>query len=157
MSGIVTGPDGPVRNLGLKLLPAGAEDYNTLPETGTEAAATATDASGAFTFLGVTPGSYTLKALRVPRPAITNTTAMTTIEVSGPNGMIMGMSTSGGPSGVPVTLPTEPTLSGSMTVAVSDTDVSGIALALTPGVRISGTLVFDGGKARARDARVHFV
>jgi len=146
VSGIVTGPDGAVRNLGLKLVPAGAEDYNTLPETGTEAAATVTDASGTFTFLGVTPGSYTLKALRVPRPAITAPQAMSTIEVSGPNGMIMGMSTSGGPSGAPVTLPTEPTLSGSMTVAVSDTDVSGITLALTPGVRISGTLVFNGGK-----------
>ena len=110
VSGTIMGPDGPARNLGVKLFPAGADDFVT--ESGIESASTATDAQGVFTFLGVTPGQYTLKSLRIPRAMSTSSPSnMTTIEVSGPNGMIMGMSSGGPSSAPPPPLPTELTLS----------------------------------------------
>jgi protocatechuate 3,4-dioxygenase beta subunit len=144
VSGIVIGPEGPVRNLGVKLLPAGADEFTT--ESGIEAASTATDARGVFTFLGVTPGQYTLKSLRMARPPSSSSSTMTTIEVSGPNGMIMGMSSGGPSSGPPPPLPTELTLSATMPVSVGESDVIGLSVSLRTGVRIGGRLAFEGSK-----------
>jgi hypothetical protein len=144
VSGIVTGPDGPVKNFGVKLLPPGAEDF--VFDSGTESAMTATDATGAFTFLGVPPGQYTLKCLRIPRPATAPMvpSSITTIEITGPNGLMMGMgSSSGSASAQPAVLPADPTLWAILPVTVGDADVTGLAVMLRPGARIGGRIEFE--------------
>jgi hypothetical protein len=68
----------------------------------------------------------------------------TSIEIAGPNGMMMGIS-SGGPSSAPAPpLPTDPTLYGSMALTVGDSDMAGVSVLLHTGARISGRFVFDG-------------
>ena len=70
ISGRVTRPDGPVPTLGLNLVPLWTstvvDDFGYAPPGG---ALAATNASGAFTFLGVPAGQYMLKTSRVPSPA----------------------------------------------------------------------------------------
>jgi len=148
VSGVVTGPDGPVRNIGLRLMPQDTEAFSS--ETGLESATTVTDGHGAFTFFGVTPGQHTIKVIRVPRPLSSAlSSSMTMIEVSGPNGMIMGMGTSGGPSSAPPpALPTDATLWGNVPVTVAESDIAGLTVALRPGVRISGRIEFVGSKEK---------
>jgi hypothetical protein len=60
ISGIVSGPDGPIRHLVLKLLPPNGADISDLESSGVPLAVTGAD--GAFAFLGVPPGAYVLKA-----------------------------------------------------------------------------------------------
>jgi len=145
VSGTVVGPDGPVRNLGVRLLPSGAEEFTT--DNTIDAASSVTDANGAFTFLGVTPGAYTLKALRIPRPTPVAAArgASSAIEVTGPGGMLMSMST-GAPATPPPPppLPAELTLWASANVPIADRDVGGLVVTLRPGLRLSGHIVFDG-------------
>jgi hypothetical protein len=149
VSGMVTGPDGPVKNTGVKLYAVGVEALNGVFQN-LESSSTVTDGSGAFTFLGVTPGQYTLKVIRVPRPIqpASAPSNMTSIEVSGPGGqMMMGVSMSGpGSVGPPLPLPPDPTLWASTSVNVADRDLDGIAVALRAGIRVSGRLQFEGTK-----------
>ena len=147
VSGRVMGPDGPAANLGIKLFPVSTDEFTT--ESGLETATTATDASGSFTFLGVTPGQYTLKALRVPRALPRAPMPSSMIEITGPNGMMMGYG--GGPVGPapPPPLPPESTLWVTQSLTVADTDVAGVALTLRAGTRIGGRIVFEGGEAPA--------
>jgi hypothetical protein len=143
VSGVILGPSGPAGNLGLKLLPAGADEFSA--DNSIEAAATATDPTGSFTFLGVTPGDYTLKCLLVPRPQTPSSPAnRTSIEIAGPNGMSMGIMSSGPNAGPPPPLPTEPTLWATVPVSVTDAGVTGLSVSLRPGARISGRIAFEG-------------
>ena len=89
VSGTVTGPDGPVRNMGVQLLPQGIDDFSS-SDSGMEIASSATDASGNFTMFGVPPGTYLLRATRIPRPAPVQSRNMTTVKVT-TNGVIVGM------------------------------------------------------------------
>jgi hypothetical protein len=142
VSGVVMGPDGPAGNLGLKLFPAGADEFTS--DNGVEAAATATDPSGSFTFLGVTPGDYTLKCLRMPRPISSGSSNMTTVEVAGPNGSMMSIMTSGPGTAPPPPLPTELTLWATIPISVADADVTGLSVSLRTGARIAGKIAFEG-------------
>jgi hypothetical protein len=143
VSGTVTGPDGPVKNIGVKLLPAGADAYST--PFGNEAAVTASDAAGGFTFLGVPPGSYTLQVIRVPRfLAPRSSSSMTTVEIAGGGGMSMGFSSSGPLTGGALPLPTDPTLWGGMQVTVGEVDVANLSVVLKTGAKLSGKIVFEG-------------
>jgi hypothetical protein len=144
VSGSISGPDGPVRNMGVRLVPLGIDDVSGGDGT-MDIATSATDASGNFTMFGVPPGTYLLRATRIPRPLPTLSRNMTTVEVSGPNGMIMGMSSSSGPIAA-APLPTDPTLSGQAQVTVASSDLTGVNLVLRTGPRISGRLVFEGTK-----------
>jgi protocatechuate 3,4-dioxygenase beta subunit len=145
VSGMVTGPDGPAKNTGLRLLPADTETFAG-SFLSIEGMSSVTDASGAFTFLGVTPGQYTLKVIRVPRPvAPASPSNMTTIEVAGPGGMMMmGMSMSGGPMAPPPPLPAEPAVWATQQVTVGDDDVTGVSVMLRSGARLSGRIQFEG-------------
>jgi hypothetical protein len=147
VSGVVLGPSGPAGNLGLKLYPAGADDFASDfgRDNGIEAAVTITDPSGAFTFLGVTPGDYTLKCLLVPRPQAASLLAnRTSIEISGPNGTSMAIMSGGPNAGPPPPLPTDPTLWATIPVSVADTGVAGLQVSLRTGARISGRIAFEG-------------
>ncbi|HVQ42348.1 MAG TPA: hypothetical protein VMS54_09080, partial [Vicinamibacterales bacterium] len=143
VSGSVTGPDGPVKNVGVKLLPAGADEYTS--PFGNEAAVTASDASGGFTFLGVPPGTYTLQVVRVPRfQAPRSPSSMTTVEIAGAGGVSMGFSSSGPTTAAAMPLPTDPTLWGGMQVTVAEADVANLSVVLKHGAKLSGKIVFEG-------------
>ena len=62
ISGTLTGPDGPVKDIGVLWCRRGTETL--LNDAFFAAASAATDATGGFTFLGVPPGAYTDQGLR---------------------------------------------------------------------------------------------
>ena len=69
------------------------------------------------------------------------------VEVTGPGGVVMGMSSSvgaAGPPPPPPPLPAEPTLWATTSVSVGDHDVSGLVVTLRAGARLSGRIVFEG-------------
>ena len=136
VSGVLTGPDGPVANVGVQLIQSRV--FGTLSLSGTETARTATDANGAFTFLGVPADKYKLSVLYAPRPASTGTT---TIIASGSGG-ITSIATMG--SGGPAPLPTEPTLFAEMDLTVGEENLVGLSVPVRHGARLSGTVVFNG-------------
>ena len=134
------GPDGPVANQGLRLFSA---DATTLAsDSGFETAAALTDGAGRFTFLGVPPGSYTLRANRIPRageffyfnasPAVVVSQDATSARVLRP----------------PTPPPTQPTLWAEMPVAVGDAPVVDLTVTLRPGATVIGQIAFDGTAPR---------
>jgi hypothetical protein len=139
VAGTLVGPDGPVANVALRLLPEG-DDF----AIDMESSAAISGPSGEFTFLGVMPGQYVVKVLRVPRAAV-GPSSTTTIQVGGAT---IVSSVSGTPGGVPPRVPAEPTLWASVPVAVADGNVTGVMVALQTGARLSGRLEFDGTKER---------
>jgi hypothetical protein len=64
VSGKVTGPEGPARNMAVRLVPPGADTFVTNSFIATAVAVT--DQNGAFTLLGVPAGSYMLTSMRTP-------------------------------------------------------------------------------------------
>ncbi len=142
VSGTITGPEGPVPSIGVKLVPANLGDFNW--ELNFEAAVTATDASGAFTFLGVPSGAYTVKVLKTPRPEMVPMASEAIMVSSGSGGV--SFATSMGPPSLPPppTLPTQRSLWGSMPLSVGSADVAGVAVTLRTGFRVSGRVEFEG-------------
>ncbi|MFI5177767.1 MAG: carboxypeptidase regulatory-like domain-containing protein [Vicinamibacterales bacterium] len=143
VSGTVTGPDGPARNTGVRLVPLTAMDLEL--DNGFETTQSVTDANGAFTFLGVPAGQYTLKVQRVPRPQIDPSSMVTVMNSSG-SGFTSISSSSGDPAILPP-VPTEPTLFAQVPVSVAERDIDGLPVVLRPGARVSGRVVFDGASA----------
>jgi hypothetical protein len=64
VSGLVTGPNGPVPHLALRLIAQDPAVRRTSPATVIDPSRALTDHNGAFTFLAVAPGAYTLAAFR---------------------------------------------------------------------------------------------
>lgn len=117
VSGVVMGPSGPMPDLGVQLCLADSTGFTRSPSTDI-VAATASDASGRFTLLGVTPGDYLLRVLRVPA----------------------------WPRTVPgeVELPVDPTFWSVTRVSVGTTDLRNVAVLLERGRIVTGRLEFDG-------------
>jgi hypothetical protein len=136
VSGQVLGPDGQPMSAGLLLLPAAAgeltRDYNF------ETATAVSGDDGRFVFLGVPPGDYFVRMMRVPRPAI-SPGVMTTITTSG--GGMIGFS--GGPEGVLPPPPDEPTLWAEAPVTVAG-HVENVSVVVRSGARVHGKVVFEG-------------
>jgi hypothetical protein len=133
LSGIANGPEGPVTNLQLSLIPSEADDL----VTGIETLTGFTDGQGRFTISNVPPGQYTLRAVRAPRSAGIMEERM----MGGGNATFVvrsEMSSSAGP------VSTTPTLWAEMTVAVGAKDVSDLAVGLRPGIKIAGMVQFNG-------------
>jgi hypothetical protein len=142
VSGTLTGPEGPVPNVAVRLAPAGAEEVTSLTEMNT--AATVSDATGAFTLLGVPSGQYTLRVAKVPVPRPSPTNAAPTTIIQTPGSMTIVSGSVGGVGSLPPPLPSGPTLWASVPIAVGNRNVSGVAISLQAGARISGRLEFDG-------------
>jgi len=146
VSGTVTGPEGPVAGVGVRLLANGADDFST--DAVFDTATTTSNGTGAFTFLAVPPGQYTLRVLKIPMPAapaagprpdvsaIQNASGGMTTSISS---MTMDMLLPAAPA-----IPSAPTLWATMPVSVGDGDVTGFAVPLRTGFRVSGRLAFDG-------------
>ncbi len=112
VSGTVTGPDGPA-SVGLSLAPS-SDDLWT--DTGFETAATVSDATGRFTFLGVPAGQYLLRVTKAPTAPF---------------------------RGAPPAAPTGSTLWATVPVSVDTSDVQDVAVTLRTGFRVAGRLAFD--------------
>ena len=124
VSGVVTGPRGPMNGLTVELMPpTGATTWvsgleprggllvSTIEPVGSPRAIT--DASGVFRFLAVPPGSYVLQAAF--------------IEVAQPNSGNADIS-----------------LRAAQPLAVGERGVTGLTVALTTGARVSGRVEFKG-------------
>jgi len=123
VSGTLAGPNGPLAGAGVHLVPAFAA--NQMLERTHETAVSTTDAKGAFTFLGVPPGPYVLKAWTLP-----------VVLVIGRDSM-----------------PADTTLWSEVSVTVGDTPVTDLAVTLRPGLTLSGRIVFDGTAAQPNPAQ----
>jgi hypothetical protein len=139
IAGVVSGPDGPMRGLGLRLVPAEIGRFQS--DNGFEAATASTDGLGRFTLLGVPPGQYLLKALHAPVPV---GPAAGTRVASIVDGFV-----SFAPAGPlpPTSAPAGPMLWAEHPVSVGDRNVSDLHLALREGARVSGRVEFTGAAA----------
>jgi hypothetical protein len=118
VSGMLVGAD--AAHLGVRLLPGDLDDM--LQHMGSEIATTVSDAAGQFTFVGVPPGAYQLRVVRMPRPQAP-------------------------PAGL-AELPAEPTLFAQVPVSIGGGDLTGLTVPLRVGPRVSGRLQFDGQSAK---------
>ena len=144
VSGTVVGPEGPMANVALRLVPA-ADDVLTELET----SVTMTGSGGEFTLLGVPAGQYTIKVLRIPRPRVPpapSTTTMTQIQVG--SSVVMTSGSSGTPPTVPPPIPDDPTMFAQTAVSVGDRDVTDVIVTLQRGARVTGRFEFDGALER---------
>lgn len=148
VTGHVAGPNGPAAFLGLVLFPATAAD---LVSDGTaESARTISDATGAFTFAGVPPGQYVIKARMFPQPqSARGATPGSTVD-GAPVAAVditqlpAGSGTMGRGGPPPPPPPTDPTLWATLPISVGDADVSGVAFTLRTGVKVTGRVEFTG-------------
>jgi hypothetical protein len=138
VSGTLTGPDGPEPHFGVRLIPAGLD----IGTCAFYAAATATDGNGMFTFAGVAPGAYVLRAAKLPRTAGPPVNIVTFSNGAGGVGVTSVVSTN--PPSQAAPLPTDPTLWAEMPVSVGSDAVTGIAVQLQAAPTMSGRLIFEG-------------
>jgi Carboxypeptidase regulatory-like domain len=111
VSGVLYGPTGPAGGHGVRLEPPAG--YST------------TDPQGRFVFLGIPPGTYTVRAYRVP------------VDPE----MLMRMT---GERPAADAGPPAPSLFASLVITVGAGPVDNLALTLEPGARLAGRVVFDG-------------
>jgi hypothetical protein len=141
VSGRITGPDGPGSFLGMTLVASTGGDYQS--EGVAEAASGVSDATGAFTFLGIPPGEYVLKIRMYPRPVPTPATITLTTDASGT--AVSGRATGAAPAPA---MPSEPSLWAAMPITVGNTDLENIAVVLRHGRRVGGRVQFTGTRAQ---------
>jgi len=142
ISGTLTGPEGLLANVSVKVVPTFTQEL--ISETLFTASATSTDAQGRFTLVGVPPGEYVLSAARAPAGA------------DGPVMMSNGPMLVTGPGGpaTPSFPGSDVTLSAELPVTVTDRDVAGVSLTMQPGFRISGRFEFAGAAEKPQPARL---
>lgn len=144
VSGIATGPEGLVPNLQLTLVPAEVDDAATQVETLNGFS----DEQGRFTIEGVPPGQYVLRGVRMPRPAMGPVETSTFAQ----GGQVVSYRVSMASGSAP--LPTDSTLWAEMSLAVGNKDIPDVALSLRPGVKVNGTIQFNGSAERPTSDRM---
>jgi hypothetical protein len=136
VSGIVSGPDGPVSGIGLQLV------SGTMPlfaeAGGMETATTVAGADGRFLFAGVPAGQYTIKALRIPPAGAQGMTA-TSFNVGGGTANVTSVTPSGGAAPAPAA----PTLWTQTPIAVGG-NLDNVQVLVSHGMRVSGRYEFEG-------------
>ena len=140
VSGTLVDANGPAASTAVTLIPAEAGDLVSPIET----ANAATDATGHFEFSRVPPGQYSLRAVKNPPGALGGDTQ--TFQVGNATMVVRTITRSSGDSVPP--LPTDPTMWIDAPVTVGTSDVTNLALALRPGIRVSGHVEFSGSATR---------
>jgi hypothetical protein len=147
ISGTVVAPDGPVPWLSLRLVPAALDDVSAEVTTSLSqsfnVAMTASDGNGAFTFLAVPPGQYIIRALTIPRPLPEPPAPATVIQTA--DGTLHTVSSA---VRVPPMLSKDPSLWTAVQVSIAEQDVTGVAVTMRPGLRLTGRVEFDGATTR---------
>ncbi|MEZ5319686.1 MAG: carboxypeptidase-like regulatory domain-containing protein [Vicinamibacterales bacterium] len=128
VTGVVTGADGPVRNLAVHLESTDTGEADGLPTS--DAATSRTGADGRFTFLGVPPGAYRLRATREPPRALP--------EELQTNPMLKAL------FGARPGEAARPPRHAEMSLQVGNGDVDGLRLMLEDGPTIGGRVEFRG-------------
>lgn len=147
ISGVAMGPEGPVGGLQLTLAPAEASELITAIET----ISSFSGEGGIFAFPAVPAGQYTLRASRTPRMMFSGPGETTTV-MQGERVMVTRTVTNTTNTAPP--LPTEPTLWAEMNLAVATNDVTDLTVSLRPGLRVTGSVQFDGAAARPAAERL---
>jgi len=131
VSGRAIGTEGPIANLGVRLVvPADGAGS----ESEFDVATVVTKADGTFSFYGVPPGQFLLRAQKMPRPPIPAEALA--------NPLIAAMFGGTGPQG-----PNE-ALYAATTVTIGAADLNGVALQLTTGLHAIGRLEFESAAGR---------
>jgi hypothetical protein len=133
VSGELIAPDGPAAYYSVHLVAADAADAPLF-----DASTAVTDASGQFTFYGVSPGQYVARVVRTPWP----TSGRGLVVASRGNGSDAWIAAQG--RGGPMPVPTEPLLAATQAITVGARDVTGVLLNLQPGPRVTGRAEFIG-------------
>jgi hypothetical protein len=131
ISGVLRTDDGPAGGVVVRLTRTGGARLQN--ENGYEAAATVSAADGSFTLLGVTPGTYMLKALRLTRPQLPPALQSNPAIVAAYGADRANASETSGLAGAQLPL------------HAGDADVRGVDVHLRSGATVSGRIVFDGG------------
>jgi len=136
VSGTVAGPNGP-QIASLTLMPD-SDDFAT--DAGFESAVTLSDAAGRFTFIGVPPGRYQLRAVWLQVPA-----------TGGSRGVAPPPPKPGAP---PVSALGGFTYWAQQPITVGANDVNELSVTLRPGFRLSGHTEFVGTAAQPDAAAI---
>jgi hypothetical protein len=141
VTGVVTGPTGPLANALVTLTLAAVDDAALT--SGFDTATTLTRADGTFTLLAVPAGQYSASIVKMPRPTIPPELTSNPFVAS-----FLG------PVGAPD--PTQPTvpLYGEVAVTVATSDVSLGSIGLREGARLSGRIEFAGTTTPPRPQQV---
>jgi hypothetical protein len=125
----------------VRLIPAAADE---LVEP-LAAAATVTDAFGAFTFPAVPPGDYVLTVVRLPTPDVTpeQGTRVTVVPGSGAATISGNVPTSSDPPG-PEPIPSDATLCALVPISVGPRALEHLVIPLVAGPRVAGRVEFEG-------------
>lgn len=141
VSGAVIGPEGPMANVQLQLVPADADELVSPIETAT----TNTDGDGNFTFDMVPTGNYALRAMRPARGGggdsftFTSGSATQTMVIRQTTERVVAQA---------APLPEQPTLWADLTVGVGSKDIADLTVNLRRGLTVSGTVTFSGSAAQ---------
>src|SRR6185436_16229733 len=100
------------------------------------------DARGAFSFVGVPPGQYAIRVLKVPAPTPLPPPRTDALVAIGPAGGSFLMDSSPGAPAPPPPPPLspDPTLWASQLITVGETDLAGVDVRLHTGVRVTGRI-----------------
>lgn len=131
VSGVATGPTGPMGNLGMRLV-VPADGVTSDSEF--DVATVVTAADGSFTFFGVPPGQFLLRAQKEARA--NDMAGMMTM---------MGMGRGAAPPAGPAK-----SVFGQAMVSVGATDLEGIVFQLAEGVTVAGRLEFTSATGRGQ-------
>jgi hypothetical protein len=148
VAGVLVAPEGMASHVGVHLAPVGDSSIDEI-----DTAATMSDRTGAFTFVGVPPGQYVLSVVRVPRPPrdpgdpnrITINAGSVSVATSAPRA----------PGPVPsLPIPADATLWARLSLAVGTEDLTNVVVPLRAGARMTGRVEFDGSGPKPDGASV---
>jgi hypothetical protein len=127
VSGIASGPDGPVANLGVRLVVPGD---GIISESEFDVATAVTKPDGSFAFYGVPPGQFLLRANKQPRHEI----PAELLAQPGIGNLFGGAPAQKGPNEM---------MFATTTVSVANADVDGLVVQLSTGFHVSGRVEFE--------------